>query len=106
VYLNESGVGLALKQAGLPRSSVWVTTKWSGSDGKGVKQSCDESLEKLGLEYIDLYLIHNPRICGEDIEGRWKEMEELKKDGKVKSIGVSKCVSWNSSSCLPRMTHD
>jgi diketogulonate reductase-like aldo/keto reductase len=101
VYLNESGVGLALKQSALPRSSVWITTKWSGSDGKGVKQSCHESLEKLGVEYIDLYLIHNPRICGDDIEGRWKEMEDLKKEGKVKSIGVSKYVPCLSNICGP-----
>jgi diketogulonate reductase-like aldo/keto reductase len=90
VYQNEEEVGLALKNTALPRSAVWVTTKWSGIDGKGCKQSIQESLSKLGLDYVDLYLIHSPRVANGDIPGAWREMEEVKKMGWAKSIGVSK----------------
>ncbi|EIW71324.1 hypothetical protein TREMEDRAFT_67700 [Tremella mesenterica DSM 1558] len=89
VYGNEEEVGNAIKQLGLPRKDLYITTKWSGVDGKGAKQSCEESLEKMGISYIDLYLIHHPRLSGNDIPGSWKEMEALQKEGKVKSIGVS-----------------
>ena len=90
MYRNEEEVGEAIKNLGLPRKDLWITTKWSGVDGKGARQSCEESLKKLGLDYVDLYLIHSPRVSGSDIPGSWKEMEQLKKEGKVKSIGVSK----------------
>ena len=90
MYHNEEEVGQAIKAAGLSRKELWVTTKWSGVDNKQPAQSCEESLEKLGLDYVDLYLIHSPRLCGDDIKGKWKEMEKLYKAGKVKSIGVSK----------------
>jgi diketogulonate reductase-like aldo/keto reductase len=50
----------------------------------------DPHPRQLGLDYIDLYLIHSPRLCDGDIRGTWKEMEKLKKEGLVKSIGVSK----------------
>ena len=89
-YRNEEEVGQAIRESGLSRKEVWITTKWSGSDDKGPLQSCSESLDKLGVEYIDLYLVHHPRLCKGDIEGHWKQMEQLVKEGKVKSIGVSK----------------
>lgn len=90
VYRNEEQVGQAIKESGLARKDFWLTTKWSGVDGKDAEQSCNESLEKLGVEYLDLYLIHHPRVTGGDIVGAWKKMEKLHKEGKVKSIGVSK----------------
>ena len=90
VYHNEEEVGQALKESGLARKEYWLTTKWSGLDNKNARQSCEESLEKLGVEYIDLYLIHHPNVTKGDIPGAWKQMEELHKEGKVKSIGVSK----------------
>jgi diketogulonate reductase-like aldo/keto reductase len=90
VYRNEEEVGQAIKASALPRSSIWLTTKWSGTDGKGCKQSIQESLSKLGVDYVDLYLIHSPRVANGDISGAWKEMEEVKKNGWAKSIGVSK----------------
>lgn len=73
----------------MSRNQLWVTTKWSGIDGKGARQSIGESLEKLGLEYLDLYLIHSPQVTKGDIKGAWKELETLQKEGKTKSIGVS-----------------
>ena len=90
VYRNEEEVGMAIKELGMARGDLWVTTKWSGVDGKNAKQSNSESLEKLGLDYVDLYLIHSPRVCNGDIPGAWKQMEELYREGKCKSIGVSK----------------
>lgn len=90
MYHNEEEVGQALKESGLARKEYWLTTKWSGLDNKNARQSCEESLEKLGVEYIDLYLIHHPNVTKGDIPGAWKQMEELHKEGKVKSIGVSK----------------
>ncbi|WVQ64437.1 uncharacterized protein L199_002603 [Kwoniella botswanensis] len=100
VYRNEEEVGQALKESGLARKDVWITTKWSGVDDKDPKTSCEESLQKLGIEYIDLYLIHHPRLCKGDIEGTWKKMEELKKLGYVKSIGVSNFTKENLQELL------
>ena len=90
VYKNEKQVGDGLKLASLPRSDIWVTTKFSGL--KTVKESIKDSLEWLGLEYVDLYLIHNP-AWGGDIKDTWREMRGVKKEGWAKSIGVSKYVS-------------
>ncbi|WVR03204.1 hypothetical protein IAU60_000195 [Kwoniella sp. DSM 27419] len=89
VYRNEEEVGQAIKESGLARKDLWITTKFSGVDDKDPETSCKESLQKLGIDYIDLYLIHHPRLCKGDIEGTWKKMEMLKKEGLVKSIGVS-----------------
>ena len=80
-----------MKLASLPRSDIWVATKFSGL--KTVKESIKDSLEWLGLEYVDLYLIHNP-AWGGDIKDTWREMRGVKKEGWAKSIGVSKYVSF------------
>lgn len=88
-YRNEEEVGQAIKESGLSRDEFWITTKWSTAD-KTARQSCEESLQKLGTDYIDLYLIHGPWVFKDDIVGTWKQMEELHREGKVKSIGVSK----------------
>ena len=90
MYGNEEETGQALKESGLARHEFWLTTKWSGIDGKDAEQSCNESLEKLGVKYLDLYLIHSVKVAQGDIVGAWKKMEKLHKEGKVKSIGVSK----------------
>ncbi|KAL0243704.1 hypothetical protein I308_105675 [Cryptococcus tetragattii IND107] len=89
IYHNEGEVGQAIKESGLSRNELWVTTKWSGVEEKGARQSIKESLDKLGLKYLDLYLIHSPRVTKGDIKGAWKELETLQKEGKTKSIGVS-----------------
>jgi len=90
VYRNEEETGKALRESGLKREEVWVTTKYSGSDpGLGIRATFEQSLRKLGVTYVDLYLIHSPRLVKDDIAGAWKEFELLKKEGLAKSIGVS-----------------
>lgn len=87
-YGNEEAVGRALKRSGVPREELFITTKlWIQSQGyEGAKKSFEESLKKLQLEYLDLYLIHQPYG---DVYGEWRAMEELYNEGKVRAIGVS-----------------
>ncbi len=89
VYGNEADVGRALKQSGLPREQVFVTTKlWNADQGyDSTISACEQSLKKLSLSYLDLYLIHwpVPRLRNES----WKAMVELQRRGKARSIGVS-----------------
>ncbi|KAJ7282780.1 NADP-dependent oxidoreductase domain-containing protein [Mycena rebaudengoi] len=92
---NEEQVGRALRDSGIPRSEVYVTTKLGGTGHHRVQEAFDESFAKLGLDYIDLYLMHWPMgktLAPEEhptIIDTWKDMEKLLKTGKVKSIGVS-----------------
>ena len=87
-YMNEQAVGAALKKCGVPREELFVTTKLWVQDAsyEGAKKAIETSLQKLGLSYIDLYLIHQP--FG-DVYGAWRAMEELYREGKVRAIGVS-----------------
>ena len=87
-YMNEEAVGKAIKRSGVAREDLFITTKlWIQSDGyQGTKKSFETSLKKLQLDYLDLYLIHQP--FG-DVYGEWRAMEELYKEGKVRAIGVS-----------------
>ena len=87
-YENEEAVGQAIKKSGIPREELFVTTKlWIQSDGyEGTKRAFDKSLKKLGLDYLDLYLIHQP--FG-DVYGEWRAMQELYKEGRIRAIGVS-----------------
>lgn len=98
IYENEAGTGRAIAQAGVPREELFVTTKlwnsgtrdWSGRQGRdAVRKAFDESLTKLGLDYLDLYLIHWPRPMHGTFLNVWHAFEELLADGRVKSIGVS-----------------
>lgn len=88
-YDNEAGVGLGIKESGIPREELFVTTKvWNGDHGyENTLNAFEISLEKLGLEYLDLYLIHWP-VRGKYTE-TWKALEKLYHDGKVRAIGVS-----------------
>ena len=90
VYGNEEAVGKGIKKSGIDRKELFITTKlWVDDMGyEGTKKAFEVSLKKLGVEYIDLYLIHRPRPRGE-IRGSWKAMEELYEEGKIKAIGVS-----------------
>ncbi|KAF8063228.1 NADP-dependent oxidoreductase domain-containing protein [Lyophyllum atratum] len=86
IYRNEDSVGEAIRVLGLPREELYVTTKyWSGK----IQETIRESLAKLGLKYVDLYLIHQPYLVEGDFEGAWRELEKIKKDGLARSIGVS-----------------
>lgn len=89
IYENEEGVGQAIRECGVPREELFITSKvWNTEQGyETTLQAFDDSLNRLGLEYLDLYLVHWP---GKDkyLE-TWRALEKLYKDGKVKSIGVS-----------------
>lgn len=87
-YLNEEAVGLALKRSGVPREELFITTKiWVQDAGyESAMLAFEKSLKKLQLDYLDLYLIHQP--FG-DYYGTWRSMEELYREGKIRAIGVS-----------------
>ncbi len=89
MYGNEEDVGIALKKSGIPREEVFITTKlWNSDHGyQKALDACEESLGKLGLSYVDLYLIHWPvqKLRNET----WKAMQTLLKKGKCRAIGVS-----------------
>ncbi|KAG1742337.1 NADP-dependent oxidoreductase domain-containing protein [Suillus paluster] len=85
-YQTENYVGLAIKESGLPRSSLYITTKYSGTGTP--LQAIQQSLNKIGLSYLDLYLVHFTSALP-DFESGWQEFEQMKKDGLTRSIGVS-----------------
>src|SRR4051794_19964700 len=87
-YLNEEEVGRAIKRSDVPREELFITTKlWVQDAGyESTKKAFAKSLERLQLDYLDLYLIHQP--FG-DVYGSWRAMEELYREGKIKAIGVS-----------------
>ncbi|WP_407888128.1 aldo/keto reductase [Levilactobacillus sp. N40-8-2] len=95
-YFNEAEVGRAIKDSGVDRDQIWVTSKlWLQDFGyEPAKQAIDVSLKKMGLDYLDLYLIHQPYG---DVPGAWQAMEEAQKAGKLRSIGVSNMTPkiWN-----------
>lgn len=87
-YLNEEAVGRAIKRSGVPRAELFITTKlWIQSNGyDGTRAAFDRSLKRLQLDYLDLFLIHQPYG---DVYGEWRAMQDLYKEGRVKAIGVS-----------------
>jgi len=87
-YLNEEAVGRGIKRSGVAREGLFITTKlWIQRNGyEGTKRAFENSLERLQLDYIDLYLIHQP--FG-DVYGEWRAMEELHQQGKIRAIGVA-----------------
>lgn len=91
IYKNEEGVGRAIAASGIPREELYVTTKlWNNRQGtQSAIDAMDESLEKLGLDHVDLYLIHWPRPDLDKYLETWHTFEQLKADGKTTSIGVS-----------------
>ena len=91
-YDNEQGVGAAIRQRGIPREDLFVTTKlWVQDHGyDNTLRAFDTSMKKLGLDYLDLYLIHKPYG---DYYGAWRAMEKLYKEGRIRAIGVTSF--WN-----------
>jgi len=87
-YGNEVAVGKAIKRSGVAREELFITTKlWIQDTGyENTKKAFEKSLKRLQLDYLDLYLIHQPYG---DIYGSWRAMEELHRDGRIKAIGVS-----------------
>ena len=87
-YGNEEAVGKAIKRSGVAREDLFITTKlWIHSNGyEGAKKSFENSLKRLQLDYLDLYLIHQPMG---DVYGEWRAMQDLYKEGRVRAIGVS-----------------
>ena len=100
MYGNEEDVGEAIKQSGLPREEIFITTKlWNSDHGyERAITAFEESRKKLGLDYVDLYLIHWP------VEGirseTWKAMEKLLEEGKCRAIGVSNYMTWHLEELL------
>ncbi|KAJ3575352.1 hypothetical protein NP233_g1167 [Leucocoprinus birnbaumii] len=87
-YRNEKSVGTAIRESGLSRADIYVATKYSGlvSD---VRKSLEISLNDLGLEYVDLFLIHSPSVAEGRLESVWRAFEEVREAGLARSIGVS-----------------
>ena len=87
-YQNETAVGKGIKKSGIARKDLFVTTKLWVQDAsyEGAKRAFQRSLDKLQLDYLDLYLIHQPYG---DVHGAWRAMEELYAAGKIKAIGIS-----------------
>ena len=102
-YQNERSVGEAVKESGIARKEIWITTKlWPSECGEGVtSQAIDKMLKRLDTDYIDLLLLHQQ--FG-DYLGAWKDMEKAVKDGRVKSIGLSNFESHRLEEVLERAT--
>lgn len=95
-YMNESDVGKAIKDSGIDRQDIFITSKlWLQDYGyENAKKGIENSLRLLGVDYIDLYLLHQP--YGDYLEA-WKALEEAYEEGKLKSIGISNITVslWN-----------
>jgi 2,5-diketo-D-gluconate reductase A len=91
VYENEAGVGAALKSSPVPREQLFITTKvWNSQQGYDkTLRAFDKSLSRLGLDYLDLYLIHWPKPSQDLYADTWRALVELKRQGRLRSIGVS-----------------
>lgn len=91
IYENETGVGQAIAESGLARDTLFITTKlWNADQGHDrALKALDTSLDKLGLDYVDLYLIHWPCPSKGLFVESWQALVQARKDGKVRSIGVS-----------------
>jgi len=87
-YRNEEAVGNAIRRSGVPRGEIFVTTKlWVEDAGyEKTKKAFDRSIQRLGLDVLDLYLIHQPYG---DVYGSWRAMQELNREGRIRAIGVS-----------------
>ncbi|MFA8343115.1 MAG: aldo/keto reductase [Rhodothermaceae bacterium] len=100
IYGNEAGVGKAIRESSIAREEIFVTSKlWNAEQGyESTLKACDKSLETMGLDYLDLYLIHWP-VKGK-YNDTWKAMVELYNQGKVKAIGVSNFLQFQLEDLL------
>ena len=101
-YFNEGDVGKAIKKSGIPREEIYVTSKlWMQDYGyEAAKKGIETSLKNLGLDYLDLYLLHQPYG---DTAGAWKALEEAVREGKIKSIGISNHTEKLLKNLIPQM---
>ncbi len=86
-YRNEQGVGEAVRESPVPRDEIFITTKLANGDHDRAMEAFEESLDRLGMDYVDLYLIHWP-VTGK-FQKSWKVLEEIHASGRAKAIGVS-----------------
>lgn len=102
LYGNEKGVGTGIRESDVPREEVFVTSKvWNSDQGyRSTLEAFEVSLDKLQMDYLDLYLIHWPR--GKHSVDTWKAMEELYEKGKIKAIGVSNFIVSHLKAFLPQ----
>ena len=89
IYKNEKGVGRAIRESGIPRDVLYITTKLWNGDQPTARDAISSSLDRLGLEHVDLYLIHWPAPQRGTYVDAWKQLEVLQQDGLATSIGVS-----------------
>jgi diketogulonate reductase-like aldo/keto reductase len=106
LYGNEVGVGEAIKSSGIARDQLFITTKlWNSDQGADkVRSAFEKSLEKLQLDYVDLYLIHWPMPAKELYIETWKELEKLYAEGKIRAIGVSNFLPAHLDKLLEHTT--
>ncbi|KAK4101013.1 Aldo/keto reductase [Parathielavia hyrcaniae] len=115
-YGNEPELGAAIARSGIPRSKFFITTKTSCRPGESIESAFSRSLEKLGLDYVDLYLIHSPfwaqpaaekglAQAPADLQAKWAEMEALKDSGRARSIGVSNYLREHLEAVLQTARH-
>lgn len=101
IYRNERGVGKAIRESGIPREEIFLTTKlWNEDQRRGrIPEAFEESLERLGVDYVDLYLVHWP-VKGH-YQDTWPEMEKIYAGGRAKAIGVSNFLIHHLKDILP-----
>lgn len=102
IYGNEKATGRAIRESGIPRDEVYVTTKlWNDDQGyESTLQASDSSMERLGLDYLDLYLIHWPVAAKGNYVDTFRAFQKLKADGRIRSIGVSNFTQANLISLI------
>lgn len=105
-YGNEQELGAAIKASGIPREKLWITTKATVKADKPLEENFSASLRKLGLEYVDLYLIHSPFFASEPavLQAKWAEMEAIHASGRARSIGVSNYIQEHLDPILETAT--
>ncbi|KAK7920583.1 NAD/NADP-dependent indole-3-acetaldehyde reductase, partial [Apiospora marii] len=106
VYGNEEQLGAAIKAAGVPREKLYVTTKLNGTKKQDIPTAFAGSLRKLGLDYVDLYLVHAPFLADTpaELQEVWRQMEAIKASGRARSIGVSNFLQPDLEAVLATAT--